>query len=448
MRIILSLLILSLSFITQAHAEQVTSPFVFESTKETTTKIVDQFYITQNNFFDSESEACSAYQKLRDDNSNIFVYTVVSSSNGNCKLKRAWLKDEDNYEYENAKIFKIRKKVKSSVCKSSSTSKTTVFLMSPGVSAGGSEICKGGCVWSGSIDHIAVTKEGEEVHFKGKKTSSSCKLKPFDKDDTDNGDDDDPEPQPLDCEYDSQGNYVCVDPNAPDDPPDVKEPKKPTKCLPSYVYDENTKKCHSPDNPNDMKEPDKNCPDGYFYHAKTNQCLYDPNSSSNGGNGDNGGGGNGNGDNGNGDNDNGNGDNDNGNGDNDNGNGDNDKDKGGEDNSNILCENVDSASILCKVLGKVDKFISDDKPKLPKKTPVPVNDPKLSDPSKFDKDYVKINAQCPPDVQKVIPIGPWSVTLVIPVTPICQFAEVFMKPILILLAYIYTALSIANAFKV
>ncbi len=84
----------------------------------------------------------------------------------------------------------------------------------------------------------------------------------------------------------------------------------------------------------------------------------------------------------------------------------------------------------------------------PEKIDVPFNDNKLPEPKSFDKDYVKVSAKCPADVKRRIPIGKWSVDLVFPMSPICDFARDFMRPVLIFLAYIYSALSIGNMFKV
>lgn len=81
---------------------------------------------------------------------------------------------------------------------------------------------------------------------------------------------------------------------------------------------------------------------------------------------------------------------------------------------------------------------------------VPLKDVDLQDPSRFDKDYVSVNAQCPADVVKEIPLPPpfRSFRLVFEMTPICDFASIYLRPVIIFLAYIYGALSIGDAFKV
>ncbi|ELA08290.1 hypothetical protein MOMA_07001 [Moraxella macacae 0408225] len=92
----------------------------------------------------------------------------------------------------------------------------------------------------------------------------------------------------------------------------------------------------------------------------------------------------------------------------------------------------------------------DDKFNLPdlKDVAVPTKDISLQNPSNFDKNYIKVNAQCPPDVVKEIPLPSGSFRLVFEMTPICNFASVYLRPVIIFLAYIYGALSIGNAFKV
>lgn len=72
----------------------------------------------------------------------------------------------------------------------------------------------------------------------------------------------------------------------------------------------------------------------------------------------------------------------------------------------------------------------------------------LQDPSRFDKNYVSVNAQCPADVVKEIPLPGRSFRLVFEMTPICDFASIYLRPVIIFIAYIYGALSIGNAFKV
>lgn len=79
---------------------------------------------------------------------------------------------------------------------------------------------------------------------------------------------------------------------------------------------------------------------------------------------------------------------------------------------------------------------------------VPEGATDLQDPSRFDKNYVSVQAQCPADVVKEIPLPGRSFRLVFEMTPICDFASIYLRPVIIFLAYIYGALSIGNAFKV
>ena len=81
-------------------------------------------------------------------------------------------------------------------------------------------------------------------------------------------------------------------------------------------------------------------------------------------------------------------------------------------------------------------------------TPVPTDNTPLKNPSEFDKDYVSVVAQCPPDVVRAIPLPGQSFNLVFGMSPVCDFASTYLRPVIIFLAYIYGALSIGNAFKV
>ena len=81
-------------------------------------------------------------------------------------------------------------------------------------------------------------------------------------------------------------------------------------------------------------------------------------------------------------------------------------------------------------------------------TPVPTDNTPLKNPSEFDKDYVSVVAQCPPDVVRAIPLPGQSFNLVFAMSPVCDFASTYLRPVIIFLAYIYGALSIGNAFKV
>ncbi len=81
-------------------------------------------------------------------------------------------------------------------------------------------------------------------------------------------------------------------------------------------------------------------------------------------------------------------------------------------------------------------------------TPVPTDNTPLKNPSEFDKDYVSVVAQCPPDVVREIPLPGQSFNLVFGMSPVCDFASTYLRPVIIFLAYIYGALSIGNAFRV
>mgnify|MGYP006932316593 CR=1 FL=1 len=81
-------------------------------------------------------------------------------------------------------------------------------------------------------------------------------------------------------------------------------------------------------------------------------------------------------------------------------------------------------------------------------TPVPTDNTPLKNPSEFDKDYVSVVAQCPPDVVSEIPLPGQSFNLVFGMSPVCDFASTYLRPVIIFLAYIYGALSIGNAFRV
>ena len=81
-------------------------------------------------------------------------------------------------------------------------------------------------------------------------------------------------------------------------------------------------------------------------------------------------------------------------------------------------------------------------------TPVPTDNTPLKNPSEFDKDYVSVVAQCPPDVVSEIPLPGQSFNLVFGMSPVCDFASTYLRQVIIFLAYIYGALSIGNAFRV
>lgn len=98
------------------------------------------------------------------------------------------------------------------------------------------------------------------------------------------------------------------------------------------------------------------------------------------------------------------------------------------------------------VKDKVDNYFNDEP--VMTDTPLPESNPTLKDPSEFDKDYIKVTAQCPDDVERQIPVGNMSFTLRFPMSPLCDFLSTYARPVIILMAYITAALSIGNAFRV
>lgn len=98
------------------------------------------------------------------------------------------------------------------------------------------------------------------------------------------------------------------------------------------------------------------------------------------------------------------------------------------------------------VKDKVDHYFNDEP--VMTDTPLPESNPTLKDPSEFDKDYIKVTAQCPDDVERQIPVGNMSFTLRFPMSPLCDFLSTYARPVIILMAYITAALSIGNAFRV
>ena len=98
------------------------------------------------------------------------------------------------------------------------------------------------------------------------------------------------------------------------------------------------------------------------------------------------------------------------------------------------------------VKDKVDHYFNDEP--VMTDTPLPESNPTLKDPSEFDKDYIKVTAQCPDDVERQIPVGSMSFTLLFPMSPLCDFLSTYARPVIILMAYITAALSIGNAFRV
>jgi len=81
-------------------------------------------------------------------------------------------------------------------------------------------------------------------------------------------------------------------------------------------------------------------------------------------------------------------------------------------------------------------------------TPVPVSETVIDQPSSFDKPYISAPSQCPPDVEKNIPIGSNSFNFVIPMTPVCDFGANVISPVLYFIALLQAAFIIGSAFKV
>ena len=98
------------------------------------------------------------------------------------------------------------------------------------------------------------------------------------------------------------------------------------------------------------------------------------------------------------------------------------------------------------VKDKVTHYFTDDP--VMTDTPVQTADTPLKNPADFDKDYINVIAQCPPDVVREIPLPGQSFNLVFVMSPVCDFASTYLRPVIIFLAYIYGALSIGNAFRV
>lgn len=92
-------------------------------------------------------------------------------------------------------------------------------------------------------------------------------------------------------------------------------------------------------------------------------------------------------------------------------------------------------------------WIMDDEP-LPEDTQIPEQDIELRDPESFDQSYITAPNQCPPDVEKNIPIGSNSFNFVIPMTPVCDFGANVISPVLYFIALLQAAFIIGSAFKV
>lgn len=78
----------------------------------------------------------------------------------------------------------------------------------------------------------------------------------------------------------------------------------------------------------------------------------------------------------------------------------------------------------------------------------PTKDIELKNPSDFDKDYVNANAQCPNDIVKEFSTGFQNEKITFSFKPICDFANDYLRPVILFLAYLVATITIANAFKV
>lgn len=99
-----------------------------------------------------------------------------------------------------------------------------------------------------------------------------------------------------------------------------------------------------------------------------------------------------------------------------------------------------------KVCDLADWVMKDDP--LPPDIPIPEQTMEVKDPEVFDKSYINVSAECPSDIQKSIPIGTNSFSLVIPMAPVCDFGSTVIKPVIIFIAFIQAALMIGTVFKV
>lgn len=123
------------------------------------------------------------------------------------------------------------------------------------------------------------------------------------------------------------------------------------------------------------------------------------------------------------------------------------KDAIADNTEKIIEEDKANTKEITDRLDKVDEFLRDDA--IPTDTvDLPVEDVDLRDPADFDRPYVNAPNQCPPDVRRDIPIGINTFTLVLPMSPVCNFGSTYVKPVINFMALILTALSIANMFKV
>lgn len=118
-----------------------------------------------------------------------------------------------------------------------------------------------------------------------------------------------------------------------------------------------------------------------------------------------------------------------------------------EENPNLAeCRDDDDSDfcttyvIICDFL-KLDHEFENDKPLEPQRID-------LKGPDTFDKNYIDAVDVCPDDVVRMIPVGNNSFKLVFEMSPICDFASTYLKPVIIFMAYVYGALMICSALRV
>lgn len=80
--------------------------------------------------------------------------------------------------------------------------------------------------------------------------------------------------------------------------------------------------------------------------------------------------------------------------------------------------------------------------------PPPTQDITLKDPSEFDKQHINAGSQCPPDVARSFYTGFGTHEIRFEIKPICDFVGVYIRPVIVFLAYVFAAINIGNAFKV
>lgn len=88
-----------------------------------------------------------------------------------------------------------------------------------------------------------------------------------------------------------------------------------------------------------------------------------------------------------------------------------------------------------------------DEPQL-KSEQAPTKEVPLKNPSEFDKSYINTGSQCPADVVKSFNTRFAVNEIRFEMRPICDFASINMRPVIIFISYIWAAIYIGGAFKV